>query len=119
MNDTTTTVEQLKNLFATFVKERDWEQFQSPKNLAMNLACEAAELMELFVWCEGSESKAELQKNLTAAQDELADIAFSLLLLCEQNGIDLTTVVHNKMAKNREKYPIQKSFGNRTKYTQL
>jgi dCTP diphosphatase len=119
MNDTTTTLAELKKLFSDFVRERNWQQFQTPKNLAMNLACEAAELMELFVWVESAQSAEVLKNKSEDVHDELADIALSLLLFCAHNNIDLTTAIKNKMAKNIAKYPVEKSYGKATKYTDL
>jgi dCTP diphosphatase len=119
MNDTITTIETLKNKIKQFVEERNWQQYHSPKNLSMNIAVEAAELMEIFNWTDTEESKQELEKKRQQAENEIADIAFSLLNLCMRYNVDLTQALERKIALNAQKYPIEKSKGKITKYTEL
>ena len=105
--DTHTTVSALRQLVHQFVAERNWQQFHSPKNLAMALSIEAAELMEHFQWCTGEESR-ELTKNpakLAEVGEELADVLSYSLGLANTLGIDLTQALQSKMQKNRVKYP--------------
>jgi dCTP diphosphatase len=111
--DKDTTVDELRRLVDQFVGERNWEQFHTPKNLAMALAIEAAELMEHFQWLTAEESAAarhEPQK-LAAVADELADVACYTLALCNALGIDLAAAVQNKMVKNAQKYPADQIRG--------
>ncbi|MEC7566337.1 MAG: nucleotide pyrophosphohydrolase [Planctomycetota bacterium] len=107
--DQDTSVEQLKQLVADFVRERDWEQFHSPKNISMALAIEAAELMEHFQWISMSESRACRQEpeKLAEVGEELADILCYVLAMANQLELDLATTVSQKMEKNRLKYPAQ------------
>ena len=113
MADSTTTVDELRALMAQFVDERDWRQFHSPKNLAMALGCEAAELMEHFLWMENAESR-ELVKQperLAPVADEIADVLGVCLALCNALGLDLSAAFRAKMARNVLKYPADKARG--------
>lgn len=107
MNSRDTTVEQLQQLVAAFVAERQWERFHDPKNLSMSIAIEAAELMEHFQWVRSEEIDATLRDEQlrTEISDELADIACFALALANRLGIDLAHAVESKMIKNRAKYP--------------
>jgi NTP pyrophosphatase (non-canonical NTP hydrolase) len=104
-----------------FVRERDWEQFHTPKNLAMALAGEAAELMELFQWLTPEQSAAIMTdaKRAEAVRDEVADILFYTLRVADVLGIDLFRAVDAKMAKNAAKYPVELAKGKATKYDEL
>src|SRR4051794_20945863 len=100
--DATTTLGELKEAVRCYVSERRWEPYHSPKNLAMALAVEAAELMEPFLWIEADESRrlpADPAKR-TAIADELADVAYLLLNLCLSMDIDLSDAFAAKMTKN-------------------
>ena len=88
--DDTTTIAQLKNAIGAVVKEREWQQFHTPKNLSMNLAVEASELMEKFVWLNPAESIAELTHNRQEIEDELADILMNVLCFANAANIDLS-----------------------------
>ena len=113
MPDSTTTLATLREAMRQFVAERDWEQFHSPKNLAMGLAVEVAELMEHFLWMENSASREVVKDpvRLPEVADEMADVAVYLLALCNTLGIDLSDAVTAKPAKNAHKYPAQKYKG--------
>lgn len=119
MTDSKNTIDDLKQIIKKYVEERDWQQFHTPKNLSMNIAAEAAELMELFLWVESSDSHNELEKNRAAVEDEVADVANGLINFCLRNNIDLSAAIEKKMAKNALKYPVEKSKGKTTKYTLL
>ncbi len=102
-----------------FRKERDWEQFHTPKDLAISLSIEAAELLEWFQWRTNDEINAQLQTDKRIAlEDELADVAVYLSYLCHDLGIDLNQAIANKVAKNAEKYPIEKVKGRADKYNE-
>jgi len=105
--DSRTTVAELRELVNDFVDRRDWHQFHSPKNLAMSMAIETAELMEHFQWISMRESRevADKPEQLEAVSDELADVACYLLAMANELNIDLSTAVRSKMEKNRRKYP--------------
>ena len=119
MNDSSTTISDLKKSMLKFVKERDWSQFHTPKNLAMALSQEASELLELFIWVESSKAEKHLEKNREAVEQEVADVFSYLLSFCSQNNIDLSAAFERKLALNREKYPINKSNELVKKYTEL
>jgi NTP pyrophosphatase (non-canonical NTP hydrolase) len=102
----------------TFIKERDWEQFHSPKNLAIALSVEASELLEIFTWQKSSDVGL-VEEKLDHIKDEVGDILIYLIDFCEQLQLDPIECASQKMKKNREKYPINKAKGNSTKYTEL
>ena len=119
MSDFTTTVESLKNDVKKFIEDRDWQQFHSPKNLSMAIASEAAELMDLFLWCESAASYEELERRRQDVEDEIADIAFALLSFCVRHNIDLSKAIAHKQIEKERKYPIEKCKGKSLKYTEL
>ena len=113
MDDKTTPLAVLRQLVHEFVVARDWTQFHTPKNLAMSLAIEAAEVMEIFQWLTPEESwqvgdDPELRQALC---DELADVLAYLLALSHHTGIDLASALEQKMRKNELKYPAEESRG--------
>ena len=107
------TVRELQALVATFVRQRDWEQFHTPKNLSMGIAVEAAELMEVFQWHDAAASAALMRdaRARRAAQEELADVMIYCLAFANRSGIDLVRAVRSKLAKNRRKYPARRFRG--------
>jgi dCTP diphosphatase len=113
MSDNTTVVASLRESMARFVAERDWEQFHSPKNLAMALAAEAAELMEHFLWINNETSHAVVRDVVQLEQiaDEIADVAGVVFALCNALGLDLSDAIARKMSKNALKYPVEKCRG--------
>ena len=113
MSDSTTTVADLKQLMADFVARRDWRRFHAPKNLSMSLAIEAAELMEHFQWISPEESRrvAEDPDRLAAVGDELADVLCYALAMTNELGLDLSTAIRRKIAKNELKYPVEEYRG--------
>jgi NTP pyrophosphatase (non-canonical NTP hydrolase) len=113
MSDSTTSIAELRERMAAFVAERDWRQFHTPKNLAMSLAIEAAELMEHFQWLTPEQSRAVAQSpdRLAAAGEELADVVCYALALANELGLDLSDAVRGKMTKNALKYPAERFRG--------
>ncbi|MEM9161245.1 MAG: nucleotide pyrophosphohydrolase [Verrucomicrobiota bacterium] len=107
MDDSKTTLDSLKGAVARFADERDWWRFHTPKNLAMSVAIEAAELMEEFQWLENGESAEVLedQEKKQAVEEELADVLIYALQLANVAKIEVGEAVRNKMVKNAEKYP--------------
>ena len=99
-----------------FQKDRDWTQFHSPKNLALSLSIEAAEILEIFQWTKDNNLPKEKKEKLA---EELADVYDYLLLLCYEAGIDLKEAFKNKMDLNEKKYPVDKAKGNSKKYDEL
>jgi NTP pyrophosphatase (non-canonical NTP hydrolase) len=102
-----------------FRDDRDWKQFHNPKDLAVSISIEAAELLELFQWKSGEESARFAAENRERVSEELADVAIYLIELADITGIDLAKAIEAKLEKNAEKYPIDKSRGRSTKYTDL
>jgi dCTP diphosphatase len=102
-----------------FRDDRDWLQFHDPKNLAASISIEAAELLELFQWQSGEESRRFAAQNRERVADELADVAIYLFELADITGIDLRKAIEAKLEKNALKYPVDKSRGKSTKYTDL
>ncbi len=102
-----------------FRDERDWKQFHDPKNLAVSISIEAAELLELFQWKTGDEATRYAAQNKERVAEEMADVAIYLLELADIVGIDLTRAIEAKLEKNAKKYPVEKSRGVSTKYTDL
>lgn len=104
-----------------FRDARDWRQFHSLRNLIVSLNLEAAELLELTQWKNDAEVEA-LPANPDAAEalrDECADILLYLLLIADKSGFDLLAAGQAKLVKNGEKYPVEKAYGSRAKYTEL
>jgi dCTP diphosphatase len=113
MSDEETTLCDLRRIVNEFVDRRDWHQFHAPKNLAMSLAIEAAELMEHFQWLSAEASRAVSGQpdRLAAVADELADVLCYAMALANELNLDLSTAVRNKMAKNERKYPADEYRG--------
>lgn len=111
--DETTSLAALRRVVHTFVSERNWQQFHSPKNLSMALAIEAAELMEHFQWLSLEESRklANDPEQLAPVQDELADVLCYTLALANELGVDVSEALLAKMVKNRHKYPVEEYRG--------
>ena len=117
MADDQITLQDLKEQMATFVRERDWEQFHNPKNLSMSIAIEAGELMEHFQWQTVEQSKRLDAAALQEIGEELADIVIYSLSMANYLQIDLSDTVLAKMEKNRCKYPKEQVRGKAHKYT--
>ena len=94
-----------------FNKERDWDQFHSPENLAKSIAIEAGELLECFQW--------DNNYNKEAVCEELADVVNYCILMADKLNVNLEEMVLNKLEKNRQKYPVEKSKGNSKKYNEF
>lgn len=121
LTDSATTLADLKARVLAFVRERDWEQFHSPKNLSMALAAESGELMEHFLWSTAEESKAVAADAAKRGRiaDELADVVIYALEFANITGLDLAAAIESKMAANAKKYPVEKARGRSDKYTEL
>ena len=111
--------DELAGRLAAFARERDWEQFHSPKNLAMAVAAESAELLEHFQWLTEAQSRDFAPAQRDQAALEMADVLLYLVRLADQLGVDLLAAAHRKIGLNAEKYPVDKSRGHSRKYTEL
>lgn len=117
--DSNTTVEELKNKVKEFCTARDWDQFHSPKELAIGMSTEANELLQLFRF----KSEEDMKKFMASSrrievEEELADIAYFVLRFAQMNNIDLTSAMIKKMEKNNKKYPVEKAKGSNKKYNE-
>ena len=95
-----------------FNKDRDWDQFHTPSNLAKSISIEAGELLECFQW-------NDTEYDIDAVKEELADVLNYCIQLTQVLNVDLIEIVNNKMDKTEKKYPVEKSKGNSTKYNKL
>ena len=111
-------LEALRIRISNFAKERDWDQFHSPKNLSMALIVEAGELVEHFQWIKQSESRELSKQKLEQVGEELADILVYLIRIADQLGIDLMAATNRKIESNAAKYPADKVRGSSRKYTE-
>lgn len=102
-----------------FNNERDWEQFHTPKNIAISLCLETSELLECFQWVKDEDVQNIIMdnENLEKIKDEIGDVGNYLLVMCDILGIDLFDAVSDKLKKNIKKYPIHKCKGRADKYT--
>lgn len=105
-------LEELQNRIDKFNKDRDWDQFHSPSNLAKSIAIESGELLECFQWNDDN-------YNVNDVKEELADVMNYCLQMCQKLGIDPIDIINAKMDKTEKKYPIEKAKGVSTKYDKL
>ena len=96
----------------TFNKDRDWDQFHSPSNLAKSISIESGELLECFQWNDE-------KYNLDDVKEELADVMNYCLQMCQKLGVDPIDIINAKMDKTEKKYPVEKAKGVSTKYDKL
>ena len=110
-------IDEIQARLADFAKERDWEQFHSPKNLSMALAGEAGELLEIFQWLteEQSQRSSLAKDQLAAATEELADILIYALRLADKLDINLQDAISTKISKNALRYTVEAARGNAAK----
>ncbi|MFC1889954.1 nucleotide pyrophosphohydrolase [Thermodesulfobacteriota bacterium] len=111
-------MENLLKEIRAFIAERDWEQFHSPKNIAMAMVVEAAEIVEHFQWLTQAESRNLDARKLAEVKDEIGDVMVYLADLSDKLGIDPVEAARAKIAKNREKYPAKQVKGRADKYTE-
>lgn len=111
-------LEEIRVKVAEFAAERDWDKFHSPKNLAMALSVEVAELVETFQWLTEAESSSLSKEQLMAISQEIADVQVYLVRLADKLGIDILHAVEKKMRLNEDKYPAFLVRGSAKKYTE-
>ena len=109
--DAQTTILAIREMVGTFVAQRNWSKFHSPKNITMALAVEAAELMEHFQWIDGPESRAPDPDKKVAIGEELADVLCYAMAIANELDIDVASVMKRKMEMNRAKYPVEEFRG--------
>ncbi len=110
-------MQDLQQQIREFVRERDWEQYHSPKNLAMALSVEVAEILEIFQWQTEAASAAPDTPTLAHLEEEIGDVMILLTNLADRLGIDPITAAKKKLVINRHKYPAEKVRGKSLKYT--
>ncbi len=99
-----------------FRDERNWKQFHNPKDLAISISLEAAELLEIFQW---SAEDLYCENKIGKIKEELADVVNYCILMADIYNLDFDEIINEKLQRNKEKYPIEKSFGSKEKYTKL
>jgi dCTP diphosphatase len=121
MNDSDSTIRELKAAIQHFTDEREWQQFHDLKNLSMALSIEVAELMEHFRWVTNTEANAVMESAETAdaIREEAADVLLLLTQFANVAGIDLMNAAAKKLALNQTRYPVDKCKGVATKYNKL
>lgn len=112
-------IKRLTEELRKFAKDRDWEQFHSPKNLSMALSVEAGELVEKFQWLTEQQSFELSDKKKQEVEEEIGDILIYLVRIADQLNVDLIKAASEKLKLNAEKYPIEKSKGKADKYTEF
>lgn len=111
--DTNNEIRQLIAEIDEFSRERDWDQFHNPKDIALALSIEASELLEAFLWKNPEDAKIEKVK------EELADVFNYALMMAGKYNLDVPKIIREKIAKNAEKYPVEKAKGSAKKYNEL
>ena len=117
--DSSDPLQALRDALRRFAADRDWDQFHSPKNLALALNVEAGELLEHFQWLTEAQSSALSAEERAKVGEELADVLLYLIRLGDKLDLDLIACAREKLRVNAEKYPVDKARGNARKYTQL
>lgn len=112
-------LKQITERLIQFRKDRDWEQFHNPKDVAISLSLEASEVLECFQWKSEKEISDFISNNKEELGEELADVFNWVLLLSHDAGIDILEMASKKIDKNAKKYPVNKARGTHKKYTQL
>lgn len=110
-------MDNLRDRLRDFIDERDWQQFHTPKNLAMALAGEAAEILEIFQWLTAEESKDLPEEKMQEVREEIGDVLIYLVRLADELGIDPMDAANKKIERNNEKYPADLVRGRADKYT--
>ena len=109
----------LRDRLLEFRRQRDWEQFHDPKNLAEGLIIEAGELLEIFLWKQTDQSRQLNETERKRAEEEIGDIFAFLIYLCCELNIDPFEAARRKIEINQQKYPVEKARGKSTKYNAL
>src|SRR3989344_3002212 len=112
-------IKDLTKRIIAFRNARDWKQFHNPKDVALSLVLEAAEVMEHFQWKSKEEMEKYIVTNKSDIGEELADVLYWVLLMSADLDIDILSALEKKIKKNEEKYPIEKAKGKHTKYNKL
>jgi NTP pyrophosphatase (non-canonical NTP hydrolase) len=109
-------IKELRDNILNFRDARDWKKFHNPKDLAISISLEAAELLEVFQW-SGSDVEVDSEKKINKVKEELADVMIYSILMADTLGLDISEIVNNKLEENNKKYPVEKAYGKADKYT--
>ena len=109
-------IKELTEKIVAFRDARNWKQFHNPKDMAISISLEAAELLEVFQWT-GSDTAADTDRKLAKVKEELADVLIYAFLMGNDLGIDISEIVSQKIDENNRKYPAEKAYGKADKYT--
>lgn len=109
-------IEDLQNQIVEFRDARNWKQFHNPKDIAISITLEAAELLEVFQW---SGTDVTVDNKIDKVREELADVIIYCGLMANDLGLDIAEIVRDKLEKNKSKYPIEKAYDSAKKYTEF
>lgn len=109
-------IKDLTEKAVAFRDARDWRKFHNPKDMAISISLEAAELLEVFQWT-GSDTEADTDKKTAKIREELADVLIYSFLMANDLGLDISEIVQEKLEVNNRKYPVEKAYGKADKYT--
>jgi len=112
-------IEKLTDAICAFRDARDWKEFHNPKEMAVAIAAEAGELLQHFVWQSASQSQDRIKDRQSDIASEMADIAILLFEMASNCDIDLADAIRSKLARNEERYPVEKAKGSNKKYNEL
>lgn len=118
-SDQGTTLGEVRTRLRAFNSERDWARYHSPRNLAMAVSVEAGELLALYLWSADDGPQPPVAARAPRVAEEAADVFISLLNLCDAAGVDLAAAVEAKIARNAEKYPVERARGRLEKSDEL
>lgn len=110
------TIAEIQSAVNKFRDDRNWKQFHTPKDLAISVSLEAAELLEIFQW---SGTDLFVKEKKAKVEEELADILIYCFLMADATGVDVGEIIAKKLKANNEKYPVAEAYGNKAKYTEL
>jgi len=113
------TIDELTAEIRAFRDARDWRQFHNPKELAVAITVEAGELLQHFVWQNPEQSDLRVVERRDEIASEIADVAILLFELADNSGIDVAEAVRAKLARNEQRYPVDKARGSNAKYNEL
>ena len=111
-------IEELQQAVNEFCEERDWTKYHNAKDLALSMSVEASELAELFLWVQGDEINAVVEKKRDKVCEELADVFYHVLRIAYLNKINLSSALLSKLEHNAKKYPVSVVKGKHHKYTE-
>ena len=109
-------IKELRDNILNFRDARDWRKFHNPKDLAISISLEAAELLEVFQW-SGEDVEVDSEKKINKVKEELADVMIYSILMADTLGLDVSEIIKNKLEENNKKYPVEKAYGKADKYT--